>query len=179
MAVRVWTGVPRYAHLLIDQTRVAPEQMRGDLHGRSVQHALLAAYRKSWPILQRLVPLLAELGRAGRVEDVGQIVVYIATTMREKKRWQRFADAVRRQVPGGEELMNEATAEMLQIYREVKEQEVRQEGELRRKLQVIKGLLDRDVPWSTIAAATGIDQTRFRQLKQQLEAAPDGLSSSN
>ena len=75
--------------------------------------------------------------------------------------------------------MNEATAEMLQIYREVKEQEVRQEGELRGKLQVIKGLLDRDVPWSTIAAATGIDQTRFRQLKQQLEAAPDGLSSSN
>ena len=75
--------------------------------------------------------------------------------------------------------MNEATAEMLQIYREVREQEVRQEGELRGKLQVIEGLLDRDVPWSTIEAATGIDQTRFRQLKQQLEAAADGLSSSN
>ena len=178
-AVRAWPGVPRYAHLLIDQTGVAPEQLRGELHGLSAQHALLSAYRKSWPILQRLVPLLAELGRAGRVEDVRQIVVYIATTTREKKRWQRFADAVRRQVPGGEELMNEATAEMLQIYREVKEQEVRQEGELRGKLQVIKGLLDRDVPWSTIEAATGIDQTRFRQLKQQLEAAPDGLSSSN
>ena len=72
--VRAWPGVPRYAHLLIDQTGVAPEQLRGDLHGRSAQHALLAAYRKSWPILQRLVPLLAELGRAGRDEDVRQIV---------------------------------------------------------------------------------------------------------
>ena len=182
-AVRAWPGVPRYAHLLIDQTRVAPEQLRGALHGRSAQHALLAAYRTSWPILQRLVPLLAELGRAGRVEDVRQIVVYIATTTREAKRWQRFASAVRRQVPGGEELMNEATVEMLQIYGEVKEQEAirkgRREGELRGKVQVIEGLLNRDVPWSTIEAATGIDHTRFRQLKQQLEAAPDGANPSN
>ena len=27
-AVRAWPGVPRYAHLLIDQTTVAPEQLR-------------------------------------------------------------------------------------------------------------------------------------------------------
>ena len=103
--------------------------------------------------------------------------------MREAKRWQRFADAVRRQVAGGEELMNEATVEMLRIYGEVKEQEAirkgRREGELRGKVQVIEGLLNRDVPWSTIEAATGIDQTRFRQLKQQLEDAPDGPSPSN
>ena len=69
-----------------------------------------------------------------------QIVVYIATTTREAKRWQRFASAVRRQVPGGEELMNEATVEMLQIYGEVKQEAVRKgrrEGELRGKVQVI------------------------------------------
>lgn len=75
--------------------------------------------------------------------------------------------------------MNEATAEMLHIYGEVKEQEAIRKGELRGKVQVIEGLLNRDVPWPTIEAATGIDQARFRQLKQQLEAAPDGLSPSN
>ena len=68
---------------------------------------------------------------------------------------------------------------MLQIYGEVKEQEAIRKGELRGKVQVIEGLLNRDVPWSTIEAATGIDHPRFRQLKQQLEVASDGASPSN
>ncbi len=35
-AVRDWPGVPRYAHLLIDQTQVGPEELRGELLGRIV-----------------------------------------------------------------------------------------------------------------------------------------------
>ena len=79
------------------------------------QLAMMAAYRASWPLLQRLVPLLAELGRVGKNEDLRRIVLYIATTTREPERWDRFADAVRQQVPGGAELMNK-TEEMLEIY---------------------------------------------------------------
>ena len=45
----------------------------------------------------------------------------------------------------------------------------RQEGELRGRLQAAQGLLGRDVPWSTIEAATGIDEAAFRRLKQQLD----------
>lgn len=67
---------------------------------------MMAAYRASWPVLQRLVPLLAELGQEGGFEDVRRIVVYIATTTREPERWRRFAEAVRRQVPGGGVRMN-------------------------------------------------------------------------
>ena len=125
--VRDWPGVPRYAHLLIDQTQVGPEELRGELLGRIAQLAMMAAYRASWPVLQGLVPLLTELAQAGGSEDLQRIVVYIATTMREPKRWHRFAEAVRRQVPGGAELMNK-TEEMIEIYGGMREQEGRQEG---------------------------------------------------
>ena len=65
------------------------------------------------------------------------------------------------------------TQEMLEIYGEVIEQEVRREGELTGKVLTIEGFLGRDVPWSTIEAATGIDEAAFRRLKHQVEAADD------
>ena len=153
--------------------------MRGELRGRIAQLAMMATFRKNWPLLQRLVPLLAELARVGVAEDWEEIVVYIAaTTTREPRRWHRFADAVRRRVPGGGELMNK-TERMLQIYADVREQESRRqgrkEGELRGKVLTIEALLGRNVPWSTIQAATGIDQATFHRLKHRLKA--DGGSS--
>ena len=193
--VRHWPWVPHYAHLLIDQTRARPDQVRGELRGRIAQLAMMATFRKNWPLLQRLVPLLAELARVGAAEDWEEIVVYIAaTTTREPQRWHRFADAVRRRVPGGGELMNK-TERMLQIYADVREQESRRqgrrvgrkegrrqgrregrkEGELRGKVLTIEALLGRDVPWTTIQAATGIDQATFHRLKHRLKA--DGGSS--
>ena len=48
-------------------------------------------------------------------------------------------------------------------------QEGRREGELRGRLQTIQEFLGRDVPWSTIEAATGIDEAAFRRLKQQFD----------
>ena len=48
-------------------------------------------------------------------------------------------------------------------------QEGIREGELRGQLQTIQGLLEREVPWSTIEAATGIDEAAFWRLKQQLD----------
>ena len=65
------------------------------------------------------------------------------------------------------------TQEMLEIYGEVIKQEGRREGELRGKVLTIEGFLGRDVPWSTIEAATGIDEAAFRRLKHQVEAADD------
>ena len=48
-------------------------------------------------------------------------------------------------------------------------QEGRQEGEMRGRLQTIQEFLGRDVPWSTIEAATGIDEDTFRRLEQQFD----------
>ena len=186
--VRDWPGVPRYAHLLFDQTEVAPDEVRGRLRGRVAQLAMMAAYRASWPALQRLLPLLVELGEAGAIEDLRQIAVYIAVTTRNAEDWTRFAAVVRQQVPGGAELMTK-TEEMLEVVTRVKEQEARQkgrqegelkgrqegelkgrqEGELKGQVKTIEGLLRHAVPWSTIEAATGIDRTTFQRLKQQLD----------
>ena len=89
--VRHWPlGAAFYAHLLIDQTRARPDQVRGELRGRIAQLAMMATFRRSWPLLQRLVPLLAELAQVGATaEDCEEIVVYIAaTTTREPRRWR-------------------------------------------------------------------------------------------
>ena len=182
-AVRGWPGVPRYAHLLLDQTQVEPDELRGELRGRIAQLALMAAYRASWPVMQRLVPLLAELVQVGGIDELEPVVVYLAATTKEPERWNRFADAVRREVPGGGDLMNKTTQEMLEIYGEMKEQEAEQKAEqkaqqkvLTTQVRTIEGLLGQDVPWSTIEAATGIDEVAFGRLKQQLEAATSGTS---
>ena len=148
--------------------------MRGALHGRIAQLALMAAYRANWPVLRELVPLLAELGQAVGIEDVRQIVVYIAITTRNRERWERFAEAVRRQVPGGGELVNKAD-EMVEIYGEMREREGRREGQL----ATIEKLVHAGVAWSTIEAATGIDEDTFDRLRDQLEAADDGESRRN
>ena len=53
----------------------------------------------------------------------------------------------------------------------------RREGELKGRregqLQAIEGFVARDVPWSTIEAATGIDEATFQRLRQSLGDADD------
>jgi len=129
--------------------------------------------------------LLAELGQEGGFEDLRRIVVYIAPTMREPEWWHRFAEAVRRRVPGGEELLNN-TQEMLEIYGEVMQQEARQkdlqegrqEGRREGRLGTIEQFRQAGVEWSTIEAATGIDEATFDRLKHQLDA-DDGATHGN
>ena len=142
---------------------------------------MMAAYRTNWPTMQRLVALLAELAQVGGNEELQRIVVYIATTTREPERWHRFAEAVRRQVPGGGELMNK-TQEMLEIYGEVMQQEARQkglhEGRQEGRLGTIEKFRQAGVEWSTIEAATGMDEATFDRLKHQLDA-DDGATHGN
>ena len=101
-------------------------------------------------------------------------MVYIAITTRNRERWERFAEAVRRQVPGGGELVNKAD-EMVEIYGDMREREGRREGQL----ATIEKLVRAGVAWSTIEAATGIDEDTFDRLRDQLEAADDGEPPRN
>ncbi len=59
---------------------------RGELRGRIAQLALMAAYRASWPVMQRLVPLMAKLVQDGGIDELRPIVVYMAATTREPER---------------------------------------------------------------------------------------------
>ena len=185
--VRGWPGVPRYAHLLIDQSAAEPENVHGALHGRVAQLAMMAAYRASWPVLRRLVPLLAQLGRVGSIEDLRRIVVYIAVTTRDAEDWRRFATAVRQEVPEiGGELMNKAE-EMLEVSmeylahraRQEVRQEAREEGRREGQVEIVENLLEAGVPWSTIEAATGIDQDRLRTLKQRSRDTTNGATGTD
>ena len=71
------------------------------------------------------------------------------------------------------------TEEMIEIYGDMREREGRQEGELRGKMQTIEGLVARDVPWSTIEAATGIDQATLGRLKHQPDTTDGAAAHSN
>ena len=63
--------------------------------------------------------------------------------------------------------------EMIERGRGEGRQEGRQEGQVR----VIEGLVARDVSWSIIEAATGIDEATYRRLRQRIEA-PDNRADS-
>ena len=66
------------------------------------------------------------------------------------------------------------TQEMLEIYGEVKQQEARQkglqEGRQEGQLGTIEKFRQAGVEWSTIEAATGMDEATFDRLKHQLDA---------
>ena len=71
---------------------------------------------------------------------------------------------------------------MLEIYGEVKQQEARQkclhEGRQEGQLGTIEKFRHAGVEWSTIEAATGIDEATFERLKHQLDAE-DGAAHGN
>ena len=167
---------------------------------------MMAAYRASWPVLRRLVPLLAQLGRFGSIEDLRQIVVYNAVTTRDAEDWRRFATAVRQEVPEiGGEVMNKAE-EMLEVSmgylahrarqearREVRKEarearqearlagleEGREEGRREGQVEIVENFLQAGVPWSTIEAATGIDQDNLRALKRRMKDATNGAARTD
>ena len=55
--------------------------------------------------------------------------------------------------------------------------EGRREGKLEGQIRTIEGFLERDFSWSSIEAATGIDEAAFRKFKRQLDAADDGANT--
>ena len=160
---RTADGGPAWLYVLLEHQSTPDRWLRLRLLKYSIriwerdrrQHPNEEQLRPIVPLV--LYPLLAELGRVGGIDDLCQIVVYIAVTTPEAERWQRFADAVRREVPGGGELMTKT--------------EGREQGRLEGQIGAIENLLRAGAPWPLIESATGIDQATLRALKQQLEAA--------
>ena len=118
------------------------------------------------PLLERATRLIGELYRAAGFEEVAKHVEYVLATQPEEHR-KLFSKALRRNVPGrGGELMN-YVEELIEQGR----QEGRREGELKGQVRAIEGFVARDIPWSTIEAATGIDEATFRRLRQRIADA--------
>ena len=105
-------------------------------------------------------------------DEVAKHVEYVLATQPDEYR-SVFVDALRRNVPGrGGDVMN-YVEQLIERGR----QEGRREGKLEGQIRTIEGFLERDFSWSSIEAATGIDEAAFRNFKRQLDAADDGAST--
>ena len=74
-SVRASPWVPRFEHLLFDQSQVKPRAVRGALRGRITQLMMMAAYRHRREALRSAARLLAtlppEAGETTVRKDVG------------------------------------------------------------------------------------------------------------
>ena len=169
-AAQEWRWVPRFEHLLIDQTDLGAESVTGAVAARALQIAMMAAFRKApRELLEWVTRLMAELYSARGFEEVATHVEYVLATQPEAQR-EVFSEALSRNVPGrGGEVMN-YVEEMIERGRREGRQEGRQEGRREGQVRAIEGFVARDIPWTTIEAATGIDEQTFRRLRQQVDA---------
>ena len=167
--VRQWPGVPHCGHVLIDQSAVAPEEVRGELGGRIAQLAMMAAYRDGRLLLEQVVSLLRELPAVGGIDYLLPYVVYVQATQDEET-WRRFSAALRRDVArGGEEVIDYAE----RLIERGKTQG-REQGRLEGRVGTIEDLLRAGVEWPMIESATGIDRDAFQALKQGIDGAANG-----
>ena len=166
-SVRVWPWIPQFAHLLIDQSLVKPEAVRGELQGRIAQLMMMAPFRHRQEALRRAVGLLAELLAGGGRDAARTFVLYLWATQ-ERGTARRFGEDLRETVSGpGGDLMTYAE-ELIQEGRRKGERKGERKGQLKGRVDTIEDLLRAGVEWPVIESATGIDQNALRELKEQL-----------
>ena len=164
--VRDWPWVPRFAHLLVDQSQVGPQAVRGRLQGRIAQLMMMARYRHRREALRHAARLLAQMLTGGGGEAVRPLVRYLLATQ-TRNTARRFGDELRDAVPGvGGDLMTTYAEELIR------------EGERKGRLETIEALLRAGVEWPVIEAATGIDQDALRALRQRLEGSEEGTKEA-
>ena len=171
------TETPVLVYVLLEHQSTPDQWLRLRLLGYCVQ-AWQQWHRnhedeERLPLLEWVTRLIGELYRAKGFEEVTKHVEYVLATQPEAQR-KRFSEALRRNVPGrGGEVMN-YVEEMIERGR----REGRREGELKGQVRAIEGFVSRDIPWSTIEAATGIDEATYRRFRQRIDAQENGAEST-
>jgi predicted transposase YdaD len=167
-SVQEWPWVPRFAHGLIDQSAMAPDDVQGELKARLMQVLLLAAYHPERPwrtLAVHLLDMLSSLPPSGGINYVRVFLLYILQTQ-EREAIETLQDALRQHVPAvGEDLMTYAQ----ELVKEGRT-EGRAEGEIKAEVRIIENLLHEGMEWAAIARVTGINEAQFQALKQQVEA---------
>ena len=190
-AAREWPWLPRFEHLLLDQTQVRPEQVAGNARARLLQLAMMHAFgRAVWETREQMAPLLRELASepgSGGKDDMSMFLRYTLETGPDDTP-EALGEILGRTAAGlggelmtsGERLRQEGRDEMLAIA-EQRHREGRLEGQREGRLEgrleghregqreaqteTIDGLLRTGVDWSVIERATGIDEEEYRKLK--------------
>jgi predicted transposase/invertase (TIGR01784 family) len=171
--VREYDFPPRFAHYLIDQSGLAPEEVKGGLKAKVAQLLMMAAYQKRMREALRLAaPLVAQLTRTGGLDYVAVFVIYLASTQ-ERRVVNEFAAQVKRLAPetGGDMLTY--AEELRQEGRKEGLQEGLQKGEIKGKIETIESLLAVGAEWSLSTTATGITPEQFAWLKEELQRLGD------
>ena len=189
-ALRGQPWVPRFHPLLLDQTRMAPAAVAGELLGQLLQLAMMHTFKRPLEeARERIAPLLEALQREpvrGGVDYYQAFMSYILKTG-PADTLQALGELLRRRAPKlrgdlmtcGEILRREGELKGRQEGR----LEGRQEGELKGRLEgrqegrleTIDGLLRAGVKWPVIQSATGIDEPTYRTLKRD---APNGTEQT-
>ncbi|MDE0343382.1 MAG: Rpn family recombination-promoting nuclease/putative transposase [Deltaproteobacteria bacterium] len=182
-AARDWPWVPRFEHVLLDQTRLDPADVKGATMGRIVQLLMMAAFgRHAGAALETAAKLAASLVSVGTVDYIRIIAVYLFS-MPDKAAADAFDEALRRHRGGqgggimsyAQELLEEGRAEGKEEGREEGRAEGKAEGKeeglQRGKVEAVEGFLRIGVSWDVITSATGIDEARLRALKERLAAS--------
>ena len=168
-AMRSWPWVPRFAHVLLDQTSAGPDEVAGGLKGRIAQLLMMAAFKRhAEEALEMAAQLASSLSAAGGVNDLRQFIVYVMVTQ-EPEVVAAFGDALRRYGDEGGEIMTYAQ-QLLEEGRAEGEAKGRAEGEQRGKVEAVEGMLRVGLDWDVIEAATGLNESRFQALKTHLAA---------
>ena len=151
--------VPRFKHPLVDQTNQRPVVGAGALPARLAQIAMMTAFRDPpEDLLESVTRMMGELYRDAGFEEV-------ASTWSTGGPPSRTSTARR---------IERGRREGLQEGELKRHREGLYEGEMKRRTRTIEGLLGRALPWSTIEAATGIDEAAFRKFKRH--ATDDGAN---
>ena len=177
--------MPRFEHVLLDQTGVEPEGVAGGVKGRIAQLLMMAAYgRHTGVAVEVAARLLASLFSGGGVNYFRLFVLYVMATQDEAGA-QAFDEALRRhgREQGGEimsyaqQLLKEGKEEGLAEGRsqglEEGERRGERRGEQRARVEMVEGFLRAGVGWDVIESATGVNETRFREIKDTLSASGD------
>ena len=143
-AARALPWVPRFAHELLDQTTLDPDEVGGGVRGRITQLLMMAAQLFLSPSQAR-----------GGVDERRRFVLYVMATQ-EHQEIETFGEALRRQgLEQGVEIMTYA-------------EELLAQGRAEAQVEVVEGFLRVGVAWDVIEAATGLTETRFQELRDQL-----------
>ena len=176
-ALRGQPWVPRFCPLLLDQTRMAPAAVAGELHGRLLQLAMMHTFEQELgEARKRIAPLIGELKwkpTHGGVDYYQAFLRYIVKTG-PADTLEALGELLRRLAP---ELRGDlmTCGEILRREGELKGRqegrlEGRLEGELKGRregrLETIDGFLRAGIKWPVIQSATGIDEPTYRALKR-------------
>ena len=173
-AVRAWPWIPRFAHVLLDQTTLAPDSVAGNVRARIAQLLMMAAFGHQ---TREALRLAAELTSSPEVigESILDLFLSYLTGTQESEGIDTFKETMQHHgIDIGGKLMTYAQ-ELLEKGRAEGLIEGEQRGEQRSKVEIVEGFLRVGVAWEVIEAATGLTEAGFEALKAHLagsDAAP-------